>query len=322
MTLRELAEQLEPYQHVYITGHIHPDGDCIGSTMALAGFLSKIGIDTRILLKEVPITYDYLDYPSWVVDSPTTPVDALIVLDSGDLGRIGEYSEYFEQAAFTVNIDHHSSNIGYAMSNFVDPHASSTSEMVFRLVQSDERQEWLLDDEIAKAIYTGIVYDTGAFKHSSTSRLTHEIAGILIEYDFNPTEIIDRLFYYKTVEALNVQSEAIKNMKFYHGGKTVISYITSKTMRQLNAEKKDIEGVVQMLNDIEGVECAVYLYGITDELYKVSLRSKDRVNVCEIAKAFEGGGHQKASGCTLNMSIDEAFHSLLNVIDIQLNELN
>ncbi|NDL66322.1 DHH family phosphoesterase [Anaerotalea alkaliphila] len=320
MTFQELLAALEPFGGIYLAGHVHPDGDCVGSAVGLAGLLEKAGKRARILMREIPGTLEFLyqEQPGLLLEEPDGPVEALVVLDSGDPERLGEYEPYFHQAKCTVNIDHHASNAFFAMHNVVDEHASSTSEMVFRMLEEGAGDYRLLDDSTAQALYTGIVYDTGAFKHSNTGRRTHEAAGRLIEFEFPATEIIDRMFYYKSLQAIRVQGEAIRNLQTHRGNRIVLSYVTQSFLDTLGAEKKDVEGIVQILNDIEGTDCAIFLYGLGDQLYKASLRSKGRVDVCAVASGFGGGGHKKAAGCTMQGPLEESIRSLLQAVGGQL----
>lgn len=310
ITFNTVAELAQKAENVYIIGHVNPDGDCIGATIAFAMLLEKKGIGAKVLLSNVPDTYSYLPIQKWVTNKVDTPIDLLVVLDCGDMGRLGEFEEAAKQAKTIVNIDHHFSNPSFGHYNLVDADASSTSEMIFNIIDD----EALLDEEIAKALYTGIIYDTGIFKHSCTTRRTHQVAGKLIQYGFAFSEIIDRLFFTKSLVGLKLQSKAIENIRTYSNEQIILSYLTEEEVNTLGASKKESEGIIQMLNEVEGVEVAAFLFPVGLDKYKVSLRSRGKVDVCKVAMAFGGGGHIKASGCTMDGPLDNAIESLIVTI--------
>lgn len=315
MFFSELTDVLKDREHVYIVGHVNPDGDCIGSTLSLAMLLQKREIRTKILLKDVPNTYSFLPVEKWVIDREPDKIDALISLDCGDTKRLGDFKELVDKAEIVINIDHHISNTLFGNINHVDISASSTSEIVFDMIDDEE----LIDENIAMCLYTGIIYDTGVFKHSNTTERTHNIAGKLIGYGFDFTEIINKLFYYKSLIGLKVQSKAIENIQMISEGKIALTYLTNNEIQALNATKKETESIVQILNEIENVECAVFIYETSLDEYKVSLRSKGLIDVCEIAKKFGGGGHAKASGCSLEGHLSTVIQKIISEVNGQLN---
>lgn len=310
-TILELSRSLDP---VYIAGHTNPDGDCIGATLSMAMLLEKSGIQAKVLLKDIPNTYHYLPTNPYVSEKIPKEVGLLIVMDCGSLDRLGDFEECALRAAAIVNIDHHPSNTNFGSYNHVNHLASSTSELLFEMLPDES----LLDQKIAMSIYTGIVYDTGVFKHSCTTERTHQIAGRLIRYGFDFSDIIEKIFHYKTYSSLKTLSKAIDNIQEFENGKWVISYLTDSEINALNTSKKQTEGVVQILNEIKGVEVAAFLYEMEPHAFKVSLRSKGGIDVCMVAKTFGGGGHIKASGCSINGSLSEVIQKLLETYHTQI----
>lgn len=313
MFLEDIVELAKTSEHVYVIGHVNPDGDCIGSTLALSMLLKKRNVQTKILLKDVPSTYNFLQMQQWIMDKEPSKVDMLIVLDCGDMSRLGDFKAYAERAQIVVNIDHHISNTNFGHYNHVTSSASSTCEIIYDLIED----KTLIDKEIATALYTGIIYDTGVFKHSNTTENTHKIAGSLISFGFDFTEIINKLFSYKSMAGLLVQSKSIENIQMFSNGKIALTYLTRNEIQALNATKKETENIVQMLNEIENVECAVFIYETDMDEYKVSLRSKGLVDVCAIAKRFAGGGHVKASGCSMEGHLSMVIQKIVTVISEQ-----
>jgi len=314
MNISELTKLVEQNEHIYIMGHVNPDGDCVGATLALALLLEKQGSHVKVLLKDVPDTYEYLPLGRYVQEEVPNEVDLLITLDSGDRDRFGIYNELLSIAKTIVNIDHHISNPQYGDYNIVDGHMSSTCELLYTMM--DDKS--LCDKEIASCLYTGIIYDTGIFKHSNTTAHTHQVAGALIEYGINFSEIINTVFFYKSYKGLLVQKIAIERIEILEDNQISISYITVDDMKSLKAYKKHTESIVQMLNEIKGVRCAVFIYEIKSGIFKVSLRAKDTIDVCAVAKAFGGGGHIKAAGCTIESDIEDVKSKLLYEIKKQL----
>lgn len=314
MLLKDIEVLASNSEDIYVLGHVNPDGDCIGATLALAMLLNKRGFKAKILLKDIPSTYNFLPISEWVTDKEPSKMDLMLVLDSGDVTRLGEFQAWVEKAKVVVNIDHHISNTRFGHHNHVVSTASSTSEIIYDMMEDQN----LLDINIAIALYTGIIYDTGVFKHSSTTEHTHVIAGKLITFGFDFTEIINKLFAYKSLTGLKAQSKAIENIQMFSLDKIAVTYLTRNEIQSLNATKKHTENIVQMMNEIENVECAVFIYETDLNEHKVSLRSKGHVDVCEVAKRFGGGGHVKASGFSLEGHLSTVIQKIVSVINEQL----
>lgn len=314
MLLKDIEVLASHSEDIYIVGHVNPDGDCVGATLALAMLLNKRGFSAKVLLKDIPSTYNFLPVNDWVIEQEPDEIGLIIVLDSGDATRLGDFESCIEKAKTVVNIDHHISNTNFGHYNHVVSTASSTSEIIFDMIEDHD----LLDSLIAIALYTGIIYDTGVFKHSSTTEHTHMIAGQLIAFGFDFTEIINRLFAYKSLIGLKAQSKAIDNIQMFSLDKIAVTYLTRNEIQTLNATKKHTESIVQMLNEIENVECSVFIYETALNEHKVSLRSKGHIDVCEVAQRFGGGGHVKASGFSLEGHLSSVIQKIVSVINEQL----
>lgn len=314
MTVSELYQYVDSANQPYIIGHNNPDGDCIGATTALALLFRKLGRDVPVLLIDVPDTYDFLPVDEFLSEEIPTHCDLMIALDSGDKDRFGYFNGVVDNATRLINIDHHDSNPNYGDKNYVLSDMSSTCELLYSMIDDMS----LMDQDIAKCLYTGIVYDTGVFKHSNTTKSTHKVAGELIETGINFSEIIDHVFYYKSVKSLKVRKVAIERLELLEQDKVSFTYVNLSDMKALNAVKKNTEGIIQMITEIYGIKCSVFIYEIKEGIFKVSLRGKDDMNVCEVAQVFGGGGHIKASGCTVEASIEEVKEKLLVEIRKQL----
>lgn len=315
MQFDQICEQADT---IGISGHIRPDGDCVGSCMALYLYLKKRFRQKRIeIFLEKPadifgciegIGEVNSDYPE------REPFDVFIVLDCVR-DRLGGAERYFEQAVRTVNIDHHVSNRGgCGTDNDVVPDASSTSELVYDLIDPDD-----MDEEIAKAIYIGIIHDTGVFHYSNTSPKTLRIAADLIGYGFDFPKLIDETFYEKTYVQNHILGRAVVESFLFMDGKCIVSGVDRKTMEFYEASPKDLDGIVNQLRITKGVEVAIFLYETETLTYKVSLRSCGRVDVSKIASLFGGGGHVRAAGCTMHGTFYDVVNNLSAEIAGQLD---
>ena len=217
--------------------------------------------------------------------------DACIVVDTNS-GRIGNAQKYFDVAKKTINIDHHISNEqGTGDLCFVDPSASSASELIYRIMDKE-----YMDDEIAKFIYLGITHDTGVFRFNNTSKETMNIAAELITYNFDFSDLLEKTYYEKTFEQIKTISEIVANCERYFDGKIVYGYVTYEDFVKKAMNPNDFDGAINELRIIQGCECAIFMYPMNEVTIKVSLRSIGTVDVSKISEAFGGGGHKRAAG--------------------------
>lgn len=346
MKINDLLKRLPREQEILITGHVHPDGDCIGSTLALSLILKEYGYHTRVILEERSMIYSFLPefnsiytYEEFeaIKDKVLTGAYAMIVLDSGDLSRIEPLRTIFEQATFKVDIDHHESNTFFGDLNIVDVRSSSTCELVGSLIglcdnatltdassclnnaanfgaDADTLTTTVLNRDIATCLYTGIVYDTGVFKHSNTRMQTHQVAGQLVAQGIDFNFIINHLYFRRSKKSVTAHKIALQNISFEDDFKGVTTFITYVDLSENALIKSDTEMVVSMLNEIEDTYVSVFFLEVRPGEFKVSFRSNSKMNVCEVAKVFNGGGHIKASGCTV-------FGHIADVKDQVLKEL-
>lgn len=316
----KIIEEVKGAKTIGIGGHIRPDGDCVGACMALYLYLKKEFPEKKVEL--------FLEQPSEVfrciegIEEIRTDVmtggsyegdlDVFIALDTVK-ERLGAAEALFDKAHKTINIDHHISNTGCGDVNDIDASASSTSELVFDVLEEEK-----LDEEIAKAIYIGMAHDTGVFRYSNTSPKTLSIAAKLIAFGFDFSEIIDKTFYEKTYVQTLLLGRALLESILIMDGKCMVSGIEKRTLDFYHADAKDLEGIVSQLNQTKGVECTIFMYQTGVQEYKVSLRSKGKVDVAQIAVYFGGGGHVRAAGCTMNGTFYDVVNNLTLHIEKQL----
>ena len=313
-----LNDILKGKSRIALGGHVRPDGDCVGSCMGLYLYLKDEypQISTDVYLEEVPEAYRMIkgtdEVKSQIADGDI--YDLFICLDCGDAQRLGFSGPLFENAKETVCIDHHISNEAFADHNYIVPDASSTSELVYTLLDDEK-----ISKAAAEALYMGIAHDTGVFQYSCTSPETMETAANLMRKGINGSEIIDKTYYEKTYIQNQILGRALLESMLIMDKKCIVSVIRQKSMEFFQAEPSDLEGIVSQLRQTKGVEVAIFLHEISPQKFKVSLRSKGKVDVSEIAKYYGGGGHVRAAGVTMEGSSHDVINNITARIAIQLN---
>lgn len=310
----KIYKEVKRAKTIGISGHIRPDGDCIGSVMGLYLYLKKKCPSAKIevFLEEPAEEFSSIAgiseiHTDFVTDIPQ--FDVFIALDC-DKERLGDAKPYFEHAKKKINIDHHVSNQGCGDVNYIFPQASSASELVYQVLEDPAA----IDEEIAKALYIGIIHDTGVFQYSNTSPQTLRVASQLISYGFDFPELIDHTFYEKTYVQNQILGRALLESILFMDGRCIVSMVDKKTMSFYGATPHDLDGIVNQLRNTKGVECAIFMYQVDTLEYKVSLRSNGAIDVAEIAMFFGGGGHVRAAGVTMQGT----YHDIINNLSSQI----
>ena len=302
---------------ILIAGHLRPDGDCTGACIASFHYLKALypEKEIRVYLEQLPENFHFMDPDRNIVFNtlPSGKVDLFLSLDCSSPDRLGEAQELFVQAEHTVCIDHHISNLKYADQNIVNPGASSTCEVLYELMEKER-----ITKKIAEALYIGIVFDSGAFCYSNTSRHTMEIAGALMETGIEFWKYIDECFYQRTYTQTQLLGRTLLTSMRLMEGKCIVACITRRMMEFYGAKTEDIEGIIDQLRVTRGVEVALLLHEIGDQEYKVSMRSNSTIDVSKIAVYFGGGGHVKAAGCTMHGSLHDVVNNITEHIEMQM----
>lgn len=312
----KIIEEVKEAKTIGISGHVRPDGDCVGSVMSLYLYLKKELPDAQIdvyLEQPADIFQCIKDIDQIHTDFETDMVyDVFLALDC-NTERLGDAAPLFERAGKKINIDHHISNTGCGDVNIIEPERSSTCELLYELLDAEK-----LDEEIAKALYIGIIHDCGVFQYSNTSPRTFAIAAELIKFGFDFSKLIDETFYEKTYVQSQIMGRALLESIRFMDGKCIVSMVDKKTMEFYQANPKDLDGIVNQLRIVKGVECAIFMYEIGPLEYKVSMRSCGEVDVAAVAVQFGGGGHVRAAGCTMNGTYHDNINNLSKCIEEQL----
>lgn len=308
-SIDEIMAIVDNTSTVVLSGHTNPDGDAIGSSLAFARCLKIAGKDVYVLLEDYNETYNLIPGSELIYkgDYKTLNPEVFIALDCGDKHRLGDAEAVFDRTEITINIDHHISNPGYAKYNHVPNDFSSTCEVIYPFIT----RYFAIDEKIATALYTGIVFDTGGFKHGCTKPSTLMMAAKLLEWNIPFTEILNEMLYYHSQTEARAFPKALSTMKIHDKFPIAYGYITKDMLKEVDASPKDLGGVVDYFINTRGVEVALFAYEKKPDLSKVSLRSKD-LNVNKIAAIYGGGGHIKASGCTLHKNPIEAIEIFLS----------
>lgn len=302
---------------VAIGGHIRPDGDCVGSCMGLYQYIrDNFKCDADVYLEEVPEVFRFIRATDDIRHeiAGDKKYDLFICLDCGDAMRLGFSAPLFENAATTLCIDHHISNKAFAEHNYIVPDASSTSELVYNLLDESK-----ISLEIAEALYMGIAHDTGVFQYSCAKPDTFRTAAKLLEKGIDAPTIIDTTYYEKTYAQNKVIAHAVAKSQLFLGGACISSFVTQKEMDEFDVKPKDLEGIVSQLRITKGVEVAVFMYELGEGTFKVSLRSKRYANVSAVAQTFGGGGHIRAAGCSLTGTPEEILGKISEQLALQIN---
>lgn len=299
---------------VGIAGHIRPDGDCVGATLAMYNYIKDnyVDIEVKLFLEPIPNIFKFLKCSDEIINSCNEDFkfDLFISLDCGDTGRLGDAAKYFDNAKETLCIDHHISNQAFADYNYIVPEASSTCELVYGVME----ENWITRT-IAECLYTGMVHDTGMFQYSCTSAKTMEIAGKLMESGIDYPGIVDKTFYTKTYNQNLILGHALLKSRLYLNDRVIVSVITNEEMKQFDVLPKHLDGIVNQLRVTKGVEVAVFIHENMDGSFKVSTRANSEFNVADLAVGFGGGGHVKAAGFTVSAPIEDSIKEILSQIE-------
>lgn len=310
----DILKECKNAGRIGISGHVRPDGDCTGACLGLWQYLRKClpGADVRVFLEKPPDIFSQIGgFGEIVTDFPDeVPFDVFFVLDTSP-DRLGGAEKYFLSAIKKINIDHHVTNRGCGDVHYVRPQVGSTCELLYDLMDKDK-----LDRDIALAVYTGIIHDTGVFQYSNTSPETMRKGAELIGYGFDFPRLIQETFYQRTYVQAQIMGRALMESIRFMDGSCIVSAVDKRIMDFYNAQPKDLDGIVNQLRNIKGISCAIFMYQTGGQEYKVSLRSDEKVDVARVAAYFGGGGHARAAGCTMTGT----FHDCVNNLSLHIEE--
>ncbi len=303
MTLDNIIEEINKANNIVILTHENPDGDAVGSSLAMYNALNKIGKSVDVIIPEYPKTFEFLPGSNKILkEGKNINYDLAIALDCGDIKRLDGFSKYFEDAKTKISIDHHSSNTMFADYNFVNPTSPACAQILVIVI---EALGVTIDKEIGTCLLTGIITDTGGFKYKSVTAETFEFAAEILSKGVNVSDVYKKVLQTVSKTKFSLMQIAINRIEFLENGKLTFTYITKEDEQKVGAGNNDYDGIVEIGRDIEGVEVSIFLREI-DNGYKISLRSNDYVNVSDICLIFGGGGHVRAAGGNINLPFEQA----------------
>ncbi|NLC87410.1 MAG: bifunctional oligoribonuclease/PAP phosphatase NrnA [Clostridiaceae bacterium] len=315
MTLDNILEEIKKSQTIAILTHENPDGDAIGSSLAMYIALTQMGKNVDLIIPEVPRIYNFLPQADKIIkEGKSEAYDLAIALDCATIKLLNGFSNYFESAKAKITIDHHSTNTMFGDINFVNPDAPACAQILLSVIEYFGLK---IDKEIGTCILTGMITDTGGFQYQSTIPETFEFASELLKRGVNVSDVYKRVMNTKTRSNFELRKRAMNRMEFLEDGKIAITYITKQDEEDVNAESGDYEGIVEEGRAIEGVEVSIFIRETAKGL-KASLRSNSYVNVSDVCLMYGGGGHFHAAGCTIAQSLEQVKEKIVNQVKMYL----
>ncbi len=307
-TLDNILEEIDKAESIVILTHENPDGDAIGSSLALYNALKNYGKKPDIIIPEFPRTFDFLAGVDEIKkESDVAKYDLAISLDCATIKMLNGFANYFEDAKVKITIDHHNTNTMYGDYNYVSGDAPACAQIVLIALEYFKME---ITKEIGTCLLTGIITDTGGFKYSGVTAETFELVAGLLNKGINVSKIYKKVLQTKTRANFELRKIAANRLEFFEDGKIAFTYITKEDEESVNAENGDHEGIVEIGRDIEGVEVSVFLRQ-TDKGCRVSMRSNEYVNVSDVCLLLGGGGHMRAAGCSMQCTIEQAKDKIL-----------
>lgn len=309
-TFLEIKDKIFSEDNIVVISHVNPDGDAIGSGLALTLGLKKIGKNVRFILQDkYPDSVKFLNEINIVEqydENNEYKFDLSICVDGATDDRLGKAKELLKDR-FVINIDHHISNTLYGKLNYVEE-ISSTSELIYKFLKFCEID---IDINMAEALYTGLVNDTGNFSHDNVTEKTFEMAAELKRIGASNSKVVREFFNTKSLPAIKLLGIAMYEMEYNENKKLAYYFMSKETLDKYNGRKEDTEGIVEKLISFKEAEVSLFLREDKIGVIKGSMRSKHDIDVNEIASIFGGGGHRKAAGFTSELPAEEIIKKVL-----------
>lgn len=312
--LQQISERIRQNQSFLIASHERPDGDAIGSALAVYHLLRGLGKDAVVYNQDnTPENFLFLPGSDVIVQElpPVEDFDVAVILDCGDLERVGSQAARIGTMRSFINIDHHVANGGFSDVRLVDPDASSTGELLFRLMR---HMDLSLSRETASCLYAAILTDTGGFHYGNTRGATLRTAAELVEAGAEPQWISENIYESDHPGRMRLLGAALPTLSLEENGRIGSLVVTQKALAEAGARPEHAEGFVDFPRSIRGVEVSVLFSELPDGRFKISLRSKGKTNVERVARVFGGGGHVNAAGCKIAGRLAEVRSRVLEAI--------
>ena len=308
MDCQQLHNIIKSSKNILIISHINPDGDTLGS---MTGLYSAIYDNFKkkanmLVMSEIPQNYEFLPYIDEAKNisqyDKSMEYDLVINTDVAAYNRMFESEIFFKKAKYTINIDHHITNDNYANINIVDSQASSTGELLFKIMKN---LDWKISEKTAICLYTAILTDTGSFRFNNTTANTFDVVSNLVTIGVKPAEIYKYCYESNTKELIQFQAHCISKAIFSEDGKIAYTKIYKKDMEKFRVAEDCTEGLTEKLRAIKSVEVAFIVKQLGANLSKISMRS-EKTDISQVCTKFGGGGHKLAAGCLIKTEIEDA----------------
>lgn len=312
--VQAFADVIENNKEFAIIAHVSPDGDAISSTVAMGLMLKKLGKSVHLLNEDtVPEKFHFLPLAKDIMLSSeaTGKYDVVIALDCADYSRLGSSAHEWIMDSVLVNIDHHRTNDHYGKINLIDSTAAATVQILYSIAKKINIS---LDTSLSTALYAGLITDTGGYRYSNTTPDVMNMASDLISLGVSPGEMAERLLETVSFEHIKLLQQSLKSLQIAENGQLCWVSVTLQDIQKSGASPEDIDGIVNYPRNVEGVEVGLCFKEVNHDEVKVSFRSRDRIDVAQIAKSLGGGGHAKASGCTLRMKLNDAIDHVTTLV--------
>lgn len=320
-SIEEIAKVLLGGEKIVLYPHIGMDGDAVGSCSALCEALLRAGKEASVyIIEDVPENLSFLCGDFFHNDGEkAASADISVCVDCGDLGRIKGREQAFLSAATTVCIDHHNTSDPFCIYNHIDGSQAATGQLIYKLIKAMNIE---IKKETAGRIFAALLTDTGGFQYSNTQKETFDIASDLMDKGLNPNDVSVEIFENDRLEKIKIESMSIDRMRSLCGGKVLMAYVSQEMLEESGAYMNETNGIVSKLRSVRGVEVAVFVKEKAKNDIKISMRSKKYVDVSKIAAAFDGGGHVRAAGFSMECSLQEALMSLEKILEKEMEKYN
>ena len=316
MTLDNILEEINKAENIVILTHENPDGDAVGSSLALYNALKAYGKNVEVIIPEYSRTFRFLPGAEEIKkEGSINNYDLAISLDCASMKMLNGFAKYFEDAKCKIVIDHHGTNSMYGDLNFVNPDAPACAQILIVILNYFKME---ITKDIGTCILAGIITDTGGFKYSGVTQETFEFVAWLLNKGVNVSNVYRKVLQVRSKGNFELHRIASDRVEFLEDGKVAYTYITLEDEEKVGAETGDHEGIVDIGRDVEGVEVSIFIRETKNKGLKISLRSSEYVNVSDIAALFGGGGHPRAAGCSMNTSISQARDRILHEVKTHL----
>lgn len=308
----KVVEKIKEGKKFLITSHVNLEGDSLGSELALAYILDKLG--KKIFINNssnVPKNYKFLPLLYFLERKKINDFDVAIVLDCSEIDRIGEVKKFVTSEKIIINIDHHPDNRYFGRINWIEPRASAVGELIYRLYRKFKIP---LNCDVAICLYTAIMTDTGGFRNENTTAYTHKIISDLLKYNIKHSFIFENVYEMFPFSRMKLLGLSLSTLKMDNDKKIAWMFVSQDMLRKSKTDLENAEGFIELVRSIKEVRLAILFQEVSDNKVKVGFRSREGIDAGKLASLFGGGGHFGASGCIIEGKLEKVIKDVLEKI--------